>query len=108
MDNNSSYCHASLKEKTKRSVIAAVTNSSGQVLTQPKQIEEEFVMFFTDLFGTECPPTQALDIASIQQGIILSSIERERIFAGHSPPRMSRMLFFLYQTIKLLDYKDSW
>ncbi|GLU13077.1 hypothetical protein SLE2022_297240 [Rubroshorea leprosula] len=51
MDSNSAYFHAKVKERQHRSVINSILNSEGVRVTQPELIEQEFLMFYQNLFG---------------------------------------------------------
>lgn len=71
-DSNSKYFHAQWKMRTSRNAITTIYREDGTKVTDPIQLENEFISFFTKLMGERgsihrCPNTEV-----IQQGPCLT------------------------------------
>ncbi|GLU24015.1 hypothetical protein SLE2022_399860 [Rubroshorea leprosula] len=79
MDSNSAYFHGKVKERQHRSVINSILNSEGVRVTQPKLIEQEFFMFYQNLFGKAKEGVQEVDMNVIRRGRVLTTEESEEL-----------------------------
>lgn len=74
MDGNTSYFHAKVKERKHRGRILSIQTSEGEVLTEESRIQNEFVQFYMDLFGTE-EQAAPLDVEVVRKGRISTNEE---------------------------------
>lgn len=78
-DSNSKYFHVQWKLRTSKNFIASVYNDNGVKLTDPVQVENEFISFFTKLMGKggnvhKCPNAEV-----IHQGPCLTLQQKEEL-----------------------------
>ncbi|OIT33042.1 hypothetical protein A4A49_12963 [Nicotiana attenuata] len=78
-DSNSKYFHAQWKLRTSKNFIASVYNDNGVKLTDPVQVENEFISFFIKLMGEggnvhRCPNSEV-----IHQGTCLTLQQKEEL-----------------------------
>ncbi|GKV45242.1 hypothetical protein SLEP1_g52351 [Rubroshorea leprosula] len=93
MDSNSAYFHAKVKERQHRSVINSILNSEGVRVTQPKLIEQEFLMFYQKLFGKAKEGVQAADMNVIRRGRVLTTKESEELCRPFTAKEVETALF---------------
>lgn len=75
MESNTSYFHAKVKEKKHRGRVLSIQVSNGEILTEPSQIQNEFVQFYMALFGAEEEHISPLDVEAVRRGRILTDNE---------------------------------
>ncbi|XP_019248485.1 PREDICTED: uncharacterized protein LOC109227745 [Nicotiana attenuata] len=78
-DSNTKYFHAQWKMRTSKNHIASIYNASGIKLTDPVQIEEEFISFFTNLIGEGGETHRCPDAAVVKQGRCLDQQQKEAL-----------------------------
>ncbi|GKV39884.1 hypothetical protein SLEP1_g47585 [Rubroshorea leprosula] len=93
MDSNSAYFHAKVKERQHRSVINSILNSEGVRVTQPELIEQEFLMFYQNLFGKAKEGVQAVDMNVIRRGRVLTTEESEELCRPFTIKEVESALF---------------
>lgn len=71
MDSNTSYFHAKVKERKHMGRILTIQNNDGVVLSEENQVENEFVRFYTALFGTK-EQAAPLDVDVVRKGRVLT------------------------------------
>ncbi|XP_019231907.1 PREDICTED: uncharacterized protein LOC109212693 [Nicotiana attenuata] len=76
-DSNTKYFHAQWKIRTSKNHIASIYNANGIKLTDPIQIEEEFISFFTNLMGESGETHRCSDAAVVKQGRCLDQQQKE-------------------------------
>ncbi|GKV04889.1 hypothetical protein SLEP1_g16984 [Rubroshorea leprosula] len=93
MDSNSAYFHAKVKERQHRSVINSILNCEGVRVTQPELIEQEFLMFYQNLFGKAKEGVQAVDMNVIRRGRVLTTEESEELCRPFTAKEVEIALF---------------
>ncbi|GLT38165.1 hypothetical protein SLA2020_124300 [Shorea laevis] len=93
MDFNSTYFHAKVKERQHRGVINSILNSEGVRVTQPKLIEQEFVIFYQNLFGKAKEGVQVADMNVICRGRVLTAEESEELCRPFTAREVETALF---------------
>ncbi|XP_019264258.1 PREDICTED: uncharacterized protein LOC109241890 [Nicotiana attenuata] len=71
-DSNSKYFYAQLKMRAIRNSISSVYNAGGIRVTEPIEIEKEFVEFFKQLMGTDNGLKHCPNAEIIKEGVCLS------------------------------------
>ncbi|KAK6788591.1 hypothetical protein RDI58_012389 [Solanum bulbocastanum] len=61
-DANYKYFSAIIKERTQRKPIRDITSLDGQMLYEPQEIQNEFVLFYKSLMGTSSLKLPAIDV----------------------------------------------
>lgn len=74
VDCNTTYFHDKVKERLHRGRILSISDSEGNLLQDQHLIQQEFINFYVDLFGTE-NQTAPLDNSIISKGRILTEDE---------------------------------
>lgn len=92
VDSNSAYFHTLVKERQNRSFISCITDSSGQIITDPSLIEKEFVSYYIDLFGTD-KEVQPFNSSVIEEGKVLTNEESARISRPFEKADVKKALF---------------
>lgn len=83
MDANTKFFHAKVKEKMHRSKILHIMNEDGNVLTQPEDVKQEFIRYYTHLFGAKATSRAPVDRNLITRGRILSNEEEPTLPTFH-------------------------
>ncbi|KAK6790547.1 hypothetical protein RDI58_009628 [Solanum bulbocastanum] len=68
-DENNKYFSAIIKERTQRKQIRGITSLDGQMLYEPQEIQNEFVLFYKSLMETLALQLPAIDVQFIQWSI---------------------------------------
>lgn len=74
IDTNSKYFHILIKERHNRAKISSITSVNGRVITDPKEVEAEFVSYYAQLFSTE-QPTKEFDASPITKCRVSNNTE---------------------------------
>ncbi|GKU98349.1 hypothetical protein SLEP1_g11364 [Rubroshorea leprosula] len=76
-----------------RSVINSILNCEGVRVTQPKLIEQEFLMFYRNLFGKAKEGVQVVDMNVIHRGRMLTTEESEELCRPFTTKEVEIALF---------------
>lgn len=67
-DANNSYFNNALKERCKKNKIHSLVDSDGHILTNRKNIQDEFLRFCKLMLGISNGPFMGIDVRAIRQG----------------------------------------
>ncbi|XP_058776403.1 uncharacterized protein LOC131650721 [Vicia villosa] len=81
-DGNTSYFHAIVKGKNKQTGIQKLEDSTGQILTEHKDIEMEILSFYKGLIGTTSHRLKHVDIVALRTGSQLAEEDRMDLGIG--------------------------
>ncbi|CAH9094512.1 unnamed protein product [Cuscuta epithymum] len=91
-DKSTKYFHAIVKKNIARNSIASIQMADGNLTTSLDQVGQEFVNFFTTLFGTTIDCLEP-DVLVMGNGPKLDSITREDLVAPISSLEIKNALF---------------
>lgn len=93
-DSNSRYFFTLIKERQNRAKISSVSGADGQIITDPKEVEAEFVNYYTQLLGTEVE-MEEFDPAPLSRGKVLDSTEADRLCRPFTVDDVKKALFVI-------------
>lgn len=89
-DDNTSYFHNAKKERWARNRIDSLVKSNGDVVSVPKEIEQEILDFYKHLLGSKCERL-VVDLRVFWRTVLLS-IERNHVSLFDHSPLMKSIL----------------
>ncbi|XP_019248358.1 PREDICTED: uncharacterized protein LOC109227614 [Nicotiana attenuata] len=75
--SNTRYFHAQMKTRQARNHISSICNDQGIMLTDPGQIQQEFIKFFQDLLGTKASELPCLNSNIAKDGYCLNREDQQ-------------------------------
>ena len=73
---NNKHFSAVIKEKTQKKQVRSIMSLNGQMLYDPQEIQEEFVMFYKSLMGSSAGKLPAINAKVMKRGPILKKQQR--------------------------------
>ena len=71
-DENNKYISSVIKERTQKKQVRSIMSLNGQMLYDPQEIQEEFVMFYKSLMGSSAGKLPAIN-AKVMKQVLYSS-----------------------------------
>ncbi|XP_019235172.1 PREDICTED: uncharacterized protein LOC109215545 [Nicotiana attenuata] len=78
-DSNIKYFHAQLKARQARNRVTSICTERNERLTEPLQIQQEFIQFFKKLLGESTPVMPGIDVNIIRDGPCLSMAQQQQM-----------------------------
>ncbi|XP_069143463.1 uncharacterized protein [Solanum lycopersicum] len=75
-DANNKYFSAVIKERTQKKQVRSTMTLSGQMIYDPQEIQEEFVIFYKSLMGTSAGKLPAVNVKVMKRGPALTQQQR--------------------------------
>lgn len=91
-DTNSKYFYTLVKERQNRTKISSISSATGQIITNPKDVEAEFVHYYTQLLGAETI-VENFDASPISNGRILDGNEATNLCRPFTVEDVKKALF---------------
>ena len=76
---NNKHFSAVIKEKTQKKQVRSIMALSGQMLYDPQEIQEEFVIFYKSLMGTSAGKLPAVNVKVMKRGPALTQQQRVQL-----------------------------
>ncbi|KAH0776135.1 hypothetical protein KY290_007546 [Solanum tuberosum] len=80
-DGNTACFHASLRNRLAQNKIASLTNATGNIVTNTKDVEDEILGFYKSLLGTCVPQLPAMDGQAMKDGPRLDRGQQAQLIA---------------------------
>ena len=71
-DANNKYFSSVIKERSQKKNIRSLMSLDGRKLSEPQEIQDEFVLFYKSLMGTTVEKLAAIDVQVMKRGPVLS------------------------------------
>ena len=70
-----------IKERSHKKNIRSLMSLDGRKLSEPQEIQDEFVLFYKSLMGTAAEKLAAIDVQVMKRGPVLSRQQRIELCA---------------------------
>ena len=80
-DSNNKYFSSVIKERSQKKNIRSLMSLDRRKLSEPQEIQEEFVQFYKRLMGTSAGKLSAIDVQVMKRGPVLSRQQRIELCA---------------------------
>nr|XP_010312970.1 uncharacterized protein LOC104644590 [Solanum lycopersicum] len=82
-DANNKYFSSVIKERSQKKNIRSLMSLDGRKLSEPQEIQDEFVLFYKSLMGTAAEKLAAIDVQVMKRGFIPGRKIGDNIILAH-------------------------